>query len=547
MEQKPTVSVLGACVSRDIFGIARPDTYIVEKCISLISPMSMMQSPPENGRILDKGDFVDSISPAFYIRNLCLDINKTVFDFLKEKQSEWLVLDIADARLPLTTFTKNKAVISRSGAYLRDGNFKILFQMFGKERTQKACQDFSYVEWEACIDWFLQEVLKQYRPEQIIFHEYYSVYDYISKENKIVPFAASDIRERKKQNAVLQNLNRMVEERLSGCHIIHMPENTIANELHKWGKMPMHYADIYYEYAGRAIDVITSGKPLAQERAELSLLKDLYTQKFTVLRQSYQLKEKKPLFGKTAIVTGGSGEIGSACCLRLAQDGAKVAVCGRNKEKLQAVVDTIRSAGGRAEVYAFDVTDVQAIHENFKSIYDTFGSIDILVNNAGASERNRSKYLYNQSPEVIDEMLILNLRAAMLCTRKAFQFMVKKDGSPEYGKVINIASVVGIQGRIRLSSYSAAKSGLLGFTKSVALEMGHHNITVNCVSPGIIVRGKVTGKNKEAIEKTNCMHVVPPTESISSAVAFLVSHEADMITGQNLIVDAGRSLGLIGG
>lgn len=77
--------------------------------------------------------------------------------------------------------------------------------------------------------------------------------------------------------------------------------------------------------------------------------------------------------------------------------------------------------------------------------------------------------------------------------------------------------------------------------------MGHHNITVNCVSPGIIVRGKVTGKNKEAIEKTNCMHVVPPTESISSAVAFLVSHEADMITGQNLIVDAGRSLGLIGG
>ena len=119
MEQKPTVSVLGACVSRDIFGIARPDTYIVEKCISLISPMSMMQSPPENGRVLDKSDFVDSVSPAFYIRNLCLDINKTVFDFLKEKQSEWLVLDIADARLPLTTFTKNKAVVSRSGAYLR--------------------------------------------------------------------------------------------------------------------------------------------------------------------------------------------------------------------------------------------------------------------------------------------------------------------------------------------------------------------------------------------------------------------------------------------
>lgn len=542
MEQKTTVSVLGACVSRDIFGIARPDTYQVEQCVTTVSPMSLMQEPPKNGYLLKEEAFKDSKKSAYWIRTLCLDANKRVFDYMRQRKSEWLVLDLESVRKPIVTFQASNLSVSKGGAY--SSLWRTLFQILGEERKTKSGRHFSDEEWRACIESFISEVLKIYRPEQIIFVECYGAQDYITKDGEIKSW--SDFNLQRELYQLQSKVNQIAKELLVGCHVIRMPDYVMADAKHKWGLHPSHYVDLYYEYAARAIDVITAKKPLAQEQAELSLLKDLYTQKFTVLRQSYQLKEKKPLFGKTAIVTGGSGEIGSACCLRLAKDGAKVAVCGRNKEKLQAVVDTIRSAGGRAEVYAFDVTDVQAIHENFKSIYDTFGSIDILVNNAGASERNRSKYLYKQSPEVIDEMLMLNLRAAMLCTRKALQFMMKKDGSPESGKVINIASVVGVQGRTRLSSYAAAKSGLIGFTKSVALEMGHYHITVNCVSPGIIVRGTVTGKNKDAIEKTNCMHVVPPTESISSAVAFLVSSEADMITGQNLIVDAGRSLGLIG-
>ncbi|MDO4156817.1 MAG: SDR family NAD(P)-dependent oxidoreductase [Oscillospiraceae bacterium] len=424
MEQKPTVSILGDCVSRDLFAMQRPDDYIIEQYVSFASPMSLVSEPPQNGFVLDLDKLSLKKESAFSRRCLKLDCDKAAFSYLAQKKSEWLVMDLADARFSIAKFYKSGATFSISNDF--NLHKMELEEMLQEKSIKKLCTEFSEEEWEQAIQRFLGEVLKLYQPEQIIFHEHYNVLDYISKDGKITPFLPKNISMRKVQNALLKKLNTIAKERLKGCHLLQMPDYVMANAKHKWGLHPLHYVNLYYEYAARAVDVITAKKPLAQERAELSLLKELYTQKFTTLRQSYQLKAEKPLFGKTAIVTGGSGEIGSACCLRLAQDGAKVAVCGRNKEKLQAVVDTIRSAGGRAEVYAFDVTDVQAIHENFKSIYDTFGSIDILVNNAGASERNRSKYLYNQSPEVIDEMLMLNLRAAMLCTRKAFQFMVKK-------------------------------------------------------------------------------------------------------------------------
>lgn len=546
MEQKTTVSIFGACVSRDLFAMQRPETYEVQQYVSFVSPLSAVMTPPINGIQLNPDKIEPGRESVFSRRNLALDCNKQVFSYLEQKPSEWLMLDLADARFSIAQYPKSGASFSISNTFL--WHQEELNKLFQEKFVKKLCTSFSDEDWNDFLQLFLDRILEIYRPEQIIFHEYYCVSEYLSKDGEICSYKPERLIQRKQQNALLKKLNQMAKERLQGCHVITMPEGVLANARHKWGNHPLHYVDLYYEYAARALDVITAKKSLEQEQAELSLLKELYTQKFAVLQQSYQLKkaEKKEFAGKTAIVTGGSGEIGSACCLRLAQDGANVAVCGRNMKKLQAVVDKIRLAGGCAEAYAFDVTNFKEIHKNFHSIYSTFGSIDILVNNAGASERNRSKYLYHQSPDVISEMLELNLKAAMLCTRKAFQFMVKKDGSPESGKVINIASVVGVQGRIRLSSYAAAKSGLIGFTKSVALEMGHHHITVNCVSPGIIVRGTVTGKNKEAIEKTNCMHVVPPTESISSAVAFLASSEADMITGQNLIVDAGRSLGLIG-
>ena len=246
--------------------------------------------------------------------------------------------------------------------------------------------------------------------------------------------------------------------------------------------------------------------------------------------------------GKTAYVTGGSGEIGSAIATRLALEGATVYFGGRNKEKLRTIVDKLISDGYKARFSIIDVHDESSIHKAISDVIAEEGKIDIFVNCAGGSTRNSCSELIYQSTEMIDQMLEINLRGSMLCTREVGKSMLDN----KYGRIINIASVIGEHGKPKFSDYAAAKAGIIGYTKSVAQELGKYGITVNCVSPGFIQRGEFTEKQLPYLLNSNFMHKVGSAADVASAVAYLASDEAGFITGQNLCVDGGRSLGLHG-
>lgn len=256
-----------------------------------------------------------------------------------------------------------------------------------------------------------------------------------------------------------------------------------------------------------------------------------------VLEQEDQL----PLSGKVAVVTGGSGAIGRAICLKLASKGAKVYVVGRSESTASNVTGEIASMGLVAENLLIDITKEDDIDKAFSNGIKE-NRVDILVNCAGGGSRGEMKELSDQEVDIIDQVLNQNLRGAMLCTRKAAQFM-KNQGS---GKIVIISSAVGIQGKASYSEYAAAKSGMFGFAKSMALELGKYGINVNCVTPGYIQRGEYIEYTKEWLQKTNCLHKIGTLEDIAEAVYFMVSEQAGFITGQNLVVDGGRTLGLFG-
>lgn len=245
--------------------------------------------------------------------------------------------------------------------------------------------------------------------------------------------------------------------------------------------------------------------------------------------------------GKNAVVTGGTGSIGGAICMRLAKEGATVFVCGRNTEKLEKTVQEIIADGGKAVALKLDITDEKDIDRAFDEAAGQ-GNIDILINCAGCSTREKKKDLHEQSITVIDENLDINLRGAMLCSRAGAEKMVKQG----FGKIINISSIVGINGKPKHAEYAAAKAGVIALTKSQAIELGKYGITVNCVSPGLIPREDASDEKLGGAINTNCLSRVGKPEDISNAVAFFASSEADFITGQNLPVDGGRSLGLKG-
>lgn len=249
-----------------------------------------------------------------------------------------------------------------------------------------------------------------------------------------------------------------------------------------------------------------------------------------------------PLEGKIAVVTGGSGAIGRAICFRIAAMGARVYVSGRTKESSMKVVNEIRSKGLKAEPFVMDVCDENVVEKEFDYIFEKNGRLDILVNCAGGGSRENMSSLAKQSVKVIDGVLDSNLRGTILCTRKAAQYMTKQRA----GRIVIISSAVGIQGKANYSEYAAAKSGMLGFMKAMALELGEYDITVNCISPGFIQRGEYDECQVEYLKKSNALHKVGSLEDVASAVAFIVSEEAGFITGQCLGVDGGRTLGLMG-
>lgn len=250
----------------------------------------------------------------------------------------------------------------------------------------------------------------------------------------------------------------------------------------------------------------------------------------------------KQLEGKVAVVTGASGSLGRAIAARLISEGAFVFAVGRNEARLAPIVEEMnRLAPGQCTALHLDMGDDQAVH---RSVIESLGNrtLDIWINCAGGSAREKSAPMHTQEMGIIDDVLRSNLRLCIIGSKVAAALMVKTGK----GRIINISSVIADRGKASFSDYAAAKAGIIGFSRSLALELGPHGITVNCVSPGFIQRGEYSEYQREYLLRSNCMHAIGTPEDIAHAVTFLASPQAGFITGQNLQVDGGRSLGLMG-
>ena len=245
------------------------------------------------------------------------------------------------------------------------------------------------------------------------------------------------------------------------------------------------------------------------------------------------------LSGRVALVTGASQGIGRTCALRLAKEGAAVAVAARNQEKLNELVNEITTAGGKAAAFALDVADEEQVKSTIKAAIAQFGKIDILVNNAGIT---RDQLVMRMKRADWDAVLQTNLTSAYLCIQQVIGSMLKQ----RWGRIINITSIFGQMGQAGQANYAASKAGLIGLTMAIAREVGSRNITCNAVAPGFIDTAMTAGLGdefKQAAVKQIPLGRVGSPEDVAGAVAFLASDEASYITGHVLNVNGGMLMG----
>jgi 3-oxoacyl-[acyl-carrier protein] reductase len=239
--------------------------------------------------------------------------------------------------------------------------------------------------------------------------------------------------------------------------------------------------------------------------------------------------------GRVALVTGASRGIGEAVARRLAAEGARVLAAARSVADLERVVSEIRGAGGRAEARALDVSDSTSIETVVKSALEQHGQLDILVNNAGIAEDN---LLLRMSREAWDRVLATNLTGVFVLTQAVVKGMVRR----RYGRIVNVTSVVGLMGNAGQANYAAAKAGLVGFTKSVARELGSRNITCNAVAPGFIstaMTDQMTEAARASLSGQIPAQRLGTPDDVAAAVAYLASEEAAYVTGTVLNVSGG--------
>ena len=241
------------------------------------------------------------------------------------------------------------------------------------------------------------------------------------------------------------------------------------------------------------------------------------------------------LEGRTALVTGASQGIGAAIARTLARQGARTVLAARSTDRLEALSKEIEEEGGQALPFVLDLADSESLVGRLRELPDDFSEIDVLVNNAGVTGDN---LLLRMSLEQWEAVLRINLTAAFVLTKAMVRGMMRR----RWGRVISISSVVGLMGNAGQANYAASKAGVIGFSKSLARELGSRGITVNVVAPGYVETAMTESlpeaTRQELFENIALQRLGQPSD-VAAAVAFLASEEAAYVTGEVLNVSGG--------